>query len=170
MPHRLHRDVTADVIAPHQGNMIAEFRHEKIDEATPMTVFLHRHLVEHLGAGRIIVVQAVSEIGENARVLLLVADGEGQNLAFGAGRRICAWIWVPRIRLVDLSFYRRPPRSRALKRGPSRGAPSLGSRRSPGCARDLNRSRRPLALHRQSISLWTDVCLVLTSPRSRSRK
>ncbi len=46
-----------------------------------MAVLLGRHLVEHLGACRVIVMQAISEIGENARVLLLVADGEGQNLA-----------------------------------------------------------------------------------------
>jgi hypothetical protein len=83
MPNRLQRDVTTDVIAPHQWNMITEFRDKKIDESAPMTVLLGRHLVEHFGAGRVIVMQAVREIGENARVLLLIADGEGQNLAFG---------------------------------------------------------------------------------------
>ena len=46
-----------------------------------MAVLLRRHLVEDLCACRVIVVQAVGEIGENARVFLLVADGEGQNLA-----------------------------------------------------------------------------------------
>ena len=46
-------------------------------------VLLRRHLVEHFGARRVVVVQPVGEIGENARVLLLVADGEGQNLALG---------------------------------------------------------------------------------------
>ena len=48
-----------------------------------MAVLLRRHLVEHFGARRIIVMQTVGEIGENARVLLLIADGKGQNFAFG---------------------------------------------------------------------------------------
>ena len=46
-------------------------------------VLLGGHLVEHLRAGGVVFVQAVGEIGVDARVLLLVADGEGQNLALG---------------------------------------------------------------------------------------
>ena len=46
-----------------------------------MTILLRGHLVEHFRAGREVVMQTVGEIGENARVLLLVADGEGQNFA-----------------------------------------------------------------------------------------
>ena len=83
MPDRLRWDVAADVLAPHQRNVIAEFRHEQIDEPAPVTVLLRRHLVEHFGACRVIVMQAIGEIGKNARVLLLIADGEGQNLALG---------------------------------------------------------------------------------------
>ena len=63
--------------------MLAEFRHEEIDEPAPVRVLLRRHLVEHFGGRRVIFVQAVGEIGVNARVLLLVADGEGQDLALG---------------------------------------------------------------------------------------
>ena len=83
LPNRLLRNIAADVLAAHERNVVAEFRHEEIDEPAPMRVLLGRHLVEHFGGRRVIVVQAVGEIGENARVLLLVADGEGQDLALG---------------------------------------------------------------------------------------
>ena len=83
MPDGLRWDIAADVLAPHQRNVVAKFRYEQIDESAPVTVLLRRHLVEHFGACGVIVVQAIGEIGENARVLLLVADGEGQNLALG---------------------------------------------------------------------------------------
>jgi hypothetical protein len=46
-------------------------------------VLLRRHLVEHFGGSRVIFVHTVGEIGIDARVLLLVADGEGQNLTLG---------------------------------------------------------------------------------------
>ena len=54
-----------------------------LDEPAPVTVLFHRHLFEHFGGRRVIFVKAVGEIGVNTRVLLLVADGEGQNLALG---------------------------------------------------------------------------------------
>ena len=83
LPDGLGGDIAADVLAPHQRNVVAEFRHEEIDQPAPVTVLLRRHLVEHFGACRIIVVQTIGEIGEDARVLLLVADGEGEDFAFG---------------------------------------------------------------------------------------
>ena len=81
VPDRLRRNVAADVLTPHQRNMLAKLRDEEIDEPAPMAVLLRRHLIEHFGACRVIVVQAVGEIGENARVFFLVADSEGQNFA-----------------------------------------------------------------------------------------
>ena len=83
MPHRLLRDVAADVIPAHERYVVAEFRHEQVDEPAPVVVLLGRHLVEHFRACRVVVVQPVGEIGENARVLLLIADGESQNLTLG---------------------------------------------------------------------------------------
>ena len=70
-------------LAAHERDMIAEFRDEEIDEPAAVRVLLGGHLVEHFRAGGIVFVQAVGEIGVDARVLLLVADGEGQNLALG---------------------------------------------------------------------------------------
>src|SRR3984885_7983965 len=150
MPHWLQWDVTADVIAPYQGNMIAEFRNEEIDEPASMAVLLRRHLVEDFCACRVIVVQAVGEIGENARVLLLIADGEGQNLALGQVVEFAHRLRPQDSRLVDLLLYRGPSRRRALERGLSRVQPAFGSRRPPEAG--------------------ADPCLVLISPRSRSRK
>ena len=83
LPNRLLRNIAADVLAAHERDMVAEFRHEEIDEPAPMRVLLGGHLVEHFGGRRVIFVQAVGEIGVNARILLLVADGEGQDLALG---------------------------------------------------------------------------------------
>ena len=57
--------------------MVAEFRHEEIDESASVRVLLRRHLVEYFGGRRVIFVLAVREIGVDARVFLLVADGEG---------------------------------------------------------------------------------------------
>ena len=91
MPHRLLRDVAADVIPAHERNVVAEFRHEQVDEPAPVVVLLGRHLVEHFGACRVVVVQPVGEIGENARVLLLIADGESQNLTLGQVIEIAHW-------------------------------------------------------------------------------
>ena len=83
LPHRLRRDIAADVLPPNQRNMFAEIRCEEIDEPAPVNVLLRRHLVEHFGAVRVVVVQAVGEIGVDAQVLLLIADGEREDLAFG---------------------------------------------------------------------------------------
>src|SRR3984885_1913230 len=71
MPHWLHRDVTADVIAPHQGNMIAEFRHEEVDEPAP------------------------------APVLLLVAYRKSQDLALGQVIELAHGLRLQDSRLVD---------------------------------------------------------------------
>ncbi len=48
-----------------------------------MTIFLGRHIDEQLRRVRVIVTQAVREVGEDAAVLLLVADRERQDLALG---------------------------------------------------------------------------------------
>ena len=83
LPNRLLRNIAADVLAAHERDMVAEFRHKEIDEPAPVRVLLGGHLVKHFGGRRVIFVQAVGEIGVNARILLLVADGEGQDLALG---------------------------------------------------------------------------------------
>jgi hypothetical protein len=67
MPDGLRWDIAADVLTPHQRNMIAKLRHGHIDESATVTVLLRRHLVEHLGAWGVIVVQAIGKIGKNAR-------------------------------------------------------------------------------------------------------
>ena len=83
LPNRFLRNVAADVLAAHERNVVAELRHEEIDEPAPVCVLLRRHFVEYFGCRGVILVQAVREIGVNARVLFLVADREGQNLALG---------------------------------------------------------------------------------------
>ena len=94
-----------------------------------MPVLLSRHFVEHFGACRVVVVQAVGEIGKNARVLLLVADGEGQNLALGQVLELAHDLRPQDLRLVDL-LCRGPPRRRPLERRRFRVQFSFGSRRA----------------------------------------
>jgi hypothetical protein len=83
LPDRLLRNIAPDMLAADERNVVAEFRDKKVDEPTPMRVLLGGHLVEHFGGRRIVFVQAVREIGVDARILLLVADGEGEYLALG---------------------------------------------------------------------------------------
>jgi hypothetical protein len=67
LPNRLLRDIAADVLAAHERNVVAEFRHKEkeIDEPAPVRVLLGGHLVKHFGGRRVIFVQAVGEIGVN---------------------------------------------------------------------------------------------------------
>ena len=76
-------NIATDVLAAHQRNVLAEFRNEEIDEPASVRVLLRRHLVKYLGGRRVVLVQAIREIGVNARVLFFIADGEGQHLALG---------------------------------------------------------------------------------------
>ena len=68
--------------------MLAEFLHIKVDQAATVVILLSRHLEEYLGAFRILLPQAIREIGIDPAVLLLGADSESQDLAFGQGREI----------------------------------------------------------------------------------
>ena len=83
LPDRLLRDIAANLVATYERNMLAELGDEEIDEPAPVFVLLAGHLGEHLRARRIVLRETVREIRVDAAVLLLVADGEGQNFALG---------------------------------------------------------------------------------------
>ena len=83
LPDRLLRDVAMDVLAAHERDVLAKLRDEKVDELAAVFVLLAGHFVEHFGAGRVVLEQTVGEVGVDAAVLLLVADGEGQHFALG---------------------------------------------------------------------------------------
>ncbi len=68
---------------PHQRNVVAELGDEEIDEPAAVFVLFAGHLLEHLRAARVVVVEAFGDIGVDAAVLFLVADGEGQHFALG---------------------------------------------------------------------------------------
>jgi hypothetical protein len=61
--------------------VVAELFDVKVDQAAPVFVFLHRHIGEQMGAGGIVLAQAVSEIRIDAAVLLFAADRQGEQLA-----------------------------------------------------------------------------------------
>ena len=83
LPGRLAHGRAAHVLAPHERDVGAEAVHEHVDQPAPVLVLLGRHAGEHLGAVGILVAQAVGVVGEDAAVLLLAADGQRQDLAFG---------------------------------------------------------------------------------------
>ena len=83
LPDRLARDVAANVLAANERNVLAELRDEEIDEAPAVLVLLGRHVREDLGAGGIVLAQAVGEVGVDAPVLLLVGDRQREHLALG---------------------------------------------------------------------------------------
>ena len=62
--------------------MLAEFLPVEVDQAAAVLAFLGRHLGEHLGAGRVVGAQPLGEVGVDAAVLLLVADRQGEDVAF----------------------------------------------------------------------------------------
>ena len=72
-----------DVVAPHERNMLAELETKRSISLRRCSFSSAGHLVENFRAGRIVVRETVGEIREDAAVLLLVADGEGQNFALG---------------------------------------------------------------------------------------
>ncbi len=54
-----------------------------VDQAAAMLVLLPRHVGEDVGGVGEIVAQAVGEVGVDAAILLLAADGEGEDFSFG---------------------------------------------------------------------------------------
>ncbi len=63
--------------------MLAELGDEEVDQPAAVLVLLGRHFRENFGARRVVLEESVGEVGIDAAVLLLVADGEGQHLALG---------------------------------------------------------------------------------------
>ena len=78
LPMRPARMVAAHVLAPQQRDVIAEASGEAVNQLATVLAFLGRHAGEHSGCGWVGAAKLVSEVGVDARVLLLVADGEGE--------------------------------------------------------------------------------------------
>ena len=83
MPERAALDVAADVLAADQRDVIAEFFDKHVDQHAAVLVFLFRHVAEDAGGVGVILLQALGEVGVDAAILLLVADGQRQDFAFG---------------------------------------------------------------------------------------
>ena len=54
----------------------------QLDQPMPMAVFLAPHLGELLRLRRVVLLQPVGEVVVDARVLLLLRDGQRENLLF----------------------------------------------------------------------------------------
>ncbi len=73
-------DETAHILAPDDGDMIAKFLFEEIDEPPAMLILFASHGVENFGGVWEIVDEAVGHITVAPRILLLGADRERQDL------------------------------------------------------------------------------------------
>lgn len=101
-----------------------------------MLVFLLRHLLEHFGAGGIVVLKFIGVVRIDAPILLFIRDGESEDFAFGEfgeiphGRKLLGFAAVarPQIKATRRLAARR---SSVMKTRPfaCRGAASLQLRR-----------------------------------------
>ena len=85
LPDGAARGETAHVLAADQRDVRAESFGVGVDQQAPVLVLLMRHVGEDVGGVGVIVSQALGEVAVDAAVLLLVADGEGEDFAFGQG-------------------------------------------------------------------------------------
>ena len=76
-------DEALDVLAADQRQVFAEFRPVELEQHGAVAHLLVRHLVEHLGRGRIFLAQPFGEAAIDAAVLVLVGDGEREDFLFG---------------------------------------------------------------------------------------
>ena len=63
--------------------MFAELLPVQVQQPAPMLILLRHHIGEHLCGAGIGFPQPLGDVGIDARVLLLAADGERQDFTFG---------------------------------------------------------------------------------------
>ena len=108
LPARPALDPAADVLPADQRNVIAEFSTISVDELSTVVIFLLRHIDEDLRAVGIVGAQPLREVGKDPAVLLLAADGQGQDFAFGEFGKIAH-------RAADLTIAPRTIKSRSKR-------------------------------------------------------
>ena len=69
----------AHVVAADQRNMLTELLAINLDEPPPMITLLPSHFGEHIGAGRVVLPQALGDVGVDTTVLLLVGDRQRET-------------------------------------------------------------------------------------------
>ena len=62
--------------------MLAELLAIQIEQPPAVLVLFRHHFQEHLGGGGIVIAQPFGDVGIDAAILLLAANGEGQDFAF----------------------------------------------------------------------------------------
>ena len=74
------------MLAADERDVVAEFLDEFVDEHAAMFVLFRRHILEDTRGVGIVLLQAFGKVGVDAAVLLLVADRQRQDFAFGQVR------------------------------------------------------------------------------------
>ena len=75
MRHRPALHEAAHVLAAHQRDVLAEAGDVQVEELAAVLALLGRHVVEHPRAVGVVAPQVLGEVGVDAAVLLLGADG-----------------------------------------------------------------------------------------------
>jgi hypothetical protein len=76
-------DESLDVLTADQRQVVAELRPVEIEQHGAVVHLLLGHLVEDLGRGGVLLVQALSKSAIDAVVLLLVGYGQREDFLFG---------------------------------------------------------------------------------------
>src|SRR5439155_25735865 len=74
------RDEPLDVLTADEWDVVAEALPVQVEEAVAVAVLLGPQLAELLRRGREVLLEAVGEVVEDAGVLFLEGDGQGQDL------------------------------------------------------------------------------------------
>src|SRR5690606_20343561 len=82
-PDRTTREIARDMLAPEKRDRPVEAALIIVDQPPAMLVLLGGHLVEHRGGAGIAFAQPRRVGGVDAAVVLLVRDGEREDLALG---------------------------------------------------------------------------------------
>jgi hypothetical protein len=83
LPKLFALDEAAHVLSSNERNVTAKLRHIEVDQHTSMFVFFRGHVGKDLRRGRMTFPQRLGEIGVDASIFLLAADGKGEDLSLG---------------------------------------------------------------------------------------
>src|ERR1700688_5331308 len=80
LPKSLALNEAAHVLTSDERDVAAELRHIKVNQHSPMVIFLGCHVGKNMCSIRMMVPQPLGEIGVGSAILFLTADRERENL------------------------------------------------------------------------------------------
>ena len=83
LPKSFALNETAHVLPPDERDVAAELRHIKVNQHSPMVIFLCCHIGKDMCGIGMMFPQSVSEIGVDSAILFLTADCKRENFGLG---------------------------------------------------------------------------------------